>query len=155
MLKPVKSIIPDADEAEADVAQLRRQCIEGSQRYRAALIAVGHLPATSLHEDHPALRLLAGLFFRPQRQKDKRDKVVLCDLAPYRKPFREWPLPTWPERELKPRTDPITASERASRCEYSRDHSHALARLEALSRVEELIEAAWDEYRDPPPSEEC
>jgi hypothetical protein len=100
------------------------------------------------HEAHPGLRLLASVLLRPQRQKDKRDKVVLSDLAVYRKPWRDWPLPTWPERELEPRTDPVTATELANKSEYYLDHSCALYRLQALSRVEELIEESWDEYRD-------
>jgi hypothetical protein len=103
------------------------------------------------HEAHPTLRLLASVFLRPQRQKDKRDKVVLCDLALYRRPWREWPLPTSPERELEPRTDPVTGTELANKSEYYLDHSCALSRLQALSRIEELIEAAWDEYRDSVP----
>ena len=56
------------------------------------------------HEAHPALRLLASVFLRPQRQQDKRDKVVLLDLAVLRKPWRDWPLPAWPERELEAQT---------------------------------------------------
>jgi hypothetical protein len=148
MLEPVKPIIPDADEAE-----LRRQCIEGTQAHRAALIAAGYLPADIQLEDHPALHLLASVILRPQRQKDKRDKVVLCDLAPYRRPFREWPLKcNEGAAGLEPRKGLITATERARRSEYSREHSHALARLTALDCVEEWIGAAWNEYRDPPPS---
>jgi hypothetical protein len=143
------------DDAAADVAQLRRQCIVGTQSYRAALIAAGYIAAdTDQHEAHPALRLLANVFFRPQRQQGKRDKVVLSDLAPYRRPFREWPLPTWPERELEPRTTPVTATELANRHKHDLDYSDALSRFQALNRAEELIEESWDEYRDPPPSEE-
>jgi hypothetical protein len=97
---------------------------------------------------HPRLRLLAKVFFRPQRRKGKRDKIVLCDLAPYRAPWRDWPLPTWPERELEPRKAPVTATELAKRSEDYLDHLQAISRFEALSRVEELIEESWDEYRD-------
>jgi hypothetical protein len=136
-----------------EIEGLRRQCIEGTQSYRAALIAAGHMTDWPI-EAHPALGLLASVILRQQRQQGKRDKVVLCDLAPYRKPWREWPLCTGPERELEPRTDPVTANELAGRSEYLRDHSHALSRLEALSRVEELISAAWNEYSDPPSLEE-
>ena len=46
----------------------------------------GAFAPSGRHEAHPALRLLASVFLRPQRQKDKRDKVVLSDLAIYRKP---------------------------------------------------------------------
>jgi hypothetical protein len=107
------------------------------------------------HEAHPALRLLANVFLRPQRQQGKRDKVVLADLAPYRKPWRDWPLfPTGHERALEPRTAPVTATERARQREYKRDHREALARLNALSNVEEWIDKAWSEYRDTPASEE-
>jgi hypothetical protein len=157
-----------------EIEGLRRQCIEGTQSYRAALIAAYIAPdrpsqylrsvSRSLklpwrtfiggQEEHPTPRLLANVFLRPQRQQGKRDKVVLSDLAPYRKPWREWPLCTGPERELEPRTDPVTANELAVRSEYLRDHTHALSRLEALSRVEELISAAWNEYSDPPSLEE-
>jgi hypothetical protein len=103
------------------------------------------------HEAHPTLRLLASVFLRPQRQKDKRDKVVLSELAVYRKPWLDWPLPTWSERELQPRTDPVTVTELANESEYYLDHSCAISRLQALSRVEELIEESWDEYRDSVP----
>jgi hypothetical protein len=126
----------------------RHQCIEGTQRYRAALIAAGHMADWPIDHESRSLHLLASLFFRPQRRKGKRDKVVLSDLAIYRKPWREWPLLTLPERELEPRTDPITATELANRRKDYLDHLDALSRLQALNRVEELIEDSWREYRD-------
>jgi hypothetical protein len=135
-----------------EIEGIRRRCIEGTQSYRAALIAAGYLPADRPHEAHPALRLLASVHLRPQRRQGKRDKVVLCDLAPYRRPWREWPLPTWPERELEPRTDPVTARELANRHEGYLENSYALQRLQAMDRVEELVEAAWNEYRDSEPT---
>jgi hypothetical protein len=135
-----------------EIEGLRRQCIEGTQRHRAALIAAGYLEADRPHEDHPALRLLASVHLRPQRRQGKRDKVVLCDLAPYRRPWRAWPLPTWPERELEPRTDPVTARELANRHKDYLDHSHALESMQALSRVEELFKEGWEEYRDSEPT---
>jgi hypothetical protein len=137
-----------------EIEGLRRQCIEGTQRHRAALIAAGYLvEADRPHEDHPALRLLASVHLRPQRRHGKRDKVVLCDLAPYRKPFREWPLSYHqPAHELKPRTSPVTARELANRHKDYLDHSHALESMQALSRVEELFKEGWQEYRDSEPA---
>jgi hypothetical protein len=99
---------------------------------------------------HPSLRLLARVIFRPQRQKGKGDKVVLSDLAVYRKPFREWPMPTC--SQLQPRTAPVTAKERAKQREYNLEHLEALARHEALSRVEEVAKEGFDEYRDRVPT---
>jgi hypothetical protein len=132
---------------------LRRQCIEGFLRHREALIAAGYLPPDRLHEDHPTLRLLANVFFRPQRRQGKRDKVVLCDLATKRKPFKGWPLKyNEPERKLEPRTDPVTARELANRHKDYLDHSHALESIQALSRVEELFKEGWEEYKDTAPT---
>jgi hypothetical protein len=136
-----------------EIEGIRRQCIEGTQRHREALIAAGYLPADRPDEAHPALRLLASVHLRPQRRQGKRDKVVLCDLATKRKPWREWPLSyNQPAHELKPRTDPVTAKERANRHKDYLDYSDALSRLQALSRTEELIKESWGEYRDSEPT---
>jgi hypothetical protein len=177
MLTPVKPIIPQARAAAAAWNAILVSMAIWNRQFELALAAsasfalrtkvrakpeeeqeadIGMADGWHIgqHEAHPALRLLANVFLRPQRQQDKRDKVVLADLAPYRKPFKEWPLFTGPQRALEPRTAPITATERARQREYNRDHSDALSRLKALSRVEEWINASWKEYRDPPSWEE-